>query len=141
MSTPHISVPIGYGEFVDKLTILGIKSKMITQPAKAALIAYEQQVLQQLYDEWRRSVSPDIAIRVLQLTTDLYTINARLWNVEDDIRRAHHAKVYDDLFIKLAVAVFTLNAQRAAVKREINELTGSDLVEVKSYATEDQQHV
>ena len=125
----NIEVEVSFGEFLDKLTILQIKSERIKDPAKLANINKERDLLQQTWDNNPKSK--------VDLTTELHqlkSINEKLWNIEDDIRDKERNKNFDQGFIELARSVYFSNDERARIKRVINEKLGSNLVEEKSYS-------
>ncbi len=126
--TTDIHVPISPGELIDKITILQIKSERMTDPAKVANVRVELNLLE---STWRESAhgKADIAAE----WDALKKINEKLWVVEDDIRDKERAKEFDAKFIELARAVYVINDERAAVKRQINTKLGSRIVEEKSY--------
>ncbi len=120
-------VPVSVGELLDKIAILRIKSERIVDPAKLANIRRELTAL----DAVARAVPGGPALDAL--VADLKAVNESLWDIEDDIR-AHDARGdFGPGFVRLAQAVYRTNDRRAALKREINRLTGSALVEEKSY--------
>jgi len=116
------------GEFLDKLTILEIKSERITDPAKLANV---QRELTLLRGTWVGS--PLSAHDVRALVAQLKQVNESLWEIEDRIRLKEAARQFDADFIELARAVYRTNDQRAAIKRQLNEQLGSELIEEKSY--------
>lgn len=124
-----LRVPVSPGELIDKLTILEIKLERMSDPAKKANVAKEFQVLS---EELATSVhqSPELA----RLHSALKQVNETLWVVEDDIRDCERAQDFGPKFIELARSVYRINDRRAEVKKEINLLLNSDLVEEKSYA-------
>jgi len=124
-----VMVPVSWGEVVDKITILEIKAERLTDPAKLANVQAELTALAAVRDE---VVPPSTALT--ELTASLKDINLILWKVEDDIRDCERQQDFGAEFIALARAVYVTNDRRAAVKREINVLLGSALVEEKSYA-------
>jgi len=124
-----VSVDIAPGELVDKITILEIKLERITDGAKVANVRIEYDTLLKA-----RDAAIPKSEKLDQLTSELKQINETLWEVEDDIRDCERAKNFGDSFVKLARAVYVTNDQRMAVKRQINDLLGSPLVEEKSYA-------
>lgn len=126
----QILVPISPGELIDKLTILRLKAEAITDPAKLSNIRHEQSTLQQVADA---TIVP--SPKVTELWEALYQVNATLWEIEDDIRRCEAQVDFGDNFIALARAVYRTNDKRAEIKREINVLLGSALVEEKSYVS------
>lgn len=126
MST--ISAPVSYGELIDKITILEIKSERIGDAAKLANIRTEHDLLNASWDAHPASRT-DIAAERAQLRA----VNEALWDIEDRIRVKEKAKAFDGEFIELARSVYIRNDERAVVKRAINEKLGSTLVEEKSY--------
>lgn len=120
-----IEVPISWGELVDKITILEIKAERIDDPKKLANVTRELWLL-------NRKLSP-VATQVLRLKLRLKEVNAKLWDIEDEIRDCERAKDFGPRFVELARAVYVTNDQRADVKREINFALSSELVEEKSY--------
>ena len=124
-----ILVPTSPGELIDKLTILRLKSEKITDAAKLANVLHEQNVL----DAIARASVPHSA-DLSALWESLYRINADLWIIEDDIRDCEAAGDFGPKFIELARAVYFTNDRRAKVKKDINLLLGSAIVEEKSYA-------
>ncbi|NII75240.1 hypothetical protein FHW84_003838 [Dyella sp. SG562] len=123
-----ILVPVSYGELIDKITILEIKSKQMTDPAKLANVRNE---LDQLNTTW--AAHPAAATDIGDERARLLAVNETLWDIEDRIRLKEKAQAFDQEFIELARAVYFRNDERAAVKREINLKLGSQLVEEKSY--------
>jgi len=124
-----MKVEISIGEFLDKLTILQIKSERITDPEKLKSIHKELALLQ---DTWKHS--PHAGINLDAEIADLKKINESLWEIEDDIRDKEREKTFDQKFIELARSVYISNDKRAAIKRTINMKAGSELMEEKSYA-------
>lgn len=116
------------GEFLDKLTILEIKSERIHDPAKLANVRRELDLLRTL---WRES--PLSARDVSAVVERLKQVNEALWEIEDRIREKEAARVFDGEFIELARSVYITNDRRASLKRELNLALGSDLIEEKSY--------
>jgi hypothetical protein len=125
----EISVPVSPGELLDKVTILRIKSKRMSDAGKLANVRIELKVLE---DTWAASAyaKADIAADV----SALLEVNERLWVIEDDIRDKERAQQFDAEFVRLARAVYFENDERAAIKRRINVKLGSTIVEEKSYA-------
>jgi hypothetical protein len=113
---------------VDKITILAIKRRHLTDPAKLKNVEHELAALVEVRDQ-ALSSSPDLE----RLTEDLQAVNQLLWNIEDAIRLCERDQDFGTRFIELARSVYHHNDRRAALKRHINELVGSDLVEEKSY--------
>ena len=125
----EISVEISAGELIDKITILEIKDGRFEDPAKLANVRRELESLVAARDA-ALSPSPELT----DLTARLKAVNERLWQIEDDIRDCERAKEFEARFVELARAVYMNNDERAALKRRINELLGSRIVEEKSYA-------
>ena len=121
-----ILVPISVGELMDKVTILEIKSERIKNPAQHANIASELTALRAIVARL------DLAA-VKQPVTALKSVNSELWDVEDRIRECETQADFGPSFIDFARAVYRLNDERARLKRTINEVSGSRLVEEKSY--------
>jgi hypothetical protein len=125
----EIKVPISPGELLDKLTILRIKSKRMSDAQKLANVRLELQALEQTWAASAYSkIDIDADIDALQ------AVNEKLWVIEDDIRGKERAQAFDAEFIRLARAVYVENDERAVIKRRINVTLGSTLVEEKSYA-------
>lgn len=116
------------GEFLDKVTILEIKSERIRDEAKLANVRRE---LEMLRETW--GASPLSVRDVSALTAELKRINEALWDIEDEIREHEAAQTFGPRFIELARAVYRTNDRRAAVKRELNVKLGSEILEEKSY--------
>jgi Family of unknown function (DUF6165) len=125
----NVNAPISVGELVDKLTILEIKLAEILDREKLANVQRE-------YETLLLAAPSDLlaGAEVSALREKLKAVNAELWRIEDEIRIKERARVFDEAFIALARAVYVFNDRRAALKREINRVSRSDLVEEKSYA-------
>ncbi|MGE5477868.1 MAG: DUF6165 family protein [Bacteroidales bacterium] len=123
-----VLVPVSWGEVIDKITILEIKAERIADAAKLANITKE---LDELVAVREREFPSHAALAAL--AGELKAINEKLWVIEDDIRDCERAKDFGAKFVELARAVYYTNDERAAVKRKINDLLGSALVEEKSY--------
>ena len=128
MTTGTVTIEIAPGELIDKITILEIKSERIEDTKKVANVRIELETLEASRDA-TLPASPDLT----RLTAALKAVNEELWVIEDDIRDCERAEDFGPEFIRLARAVYKTNDRRAALKREINELLGSRLVEEKSY--------
>ena len=124
-----IKIDISYGEFLDKISILEIKSERIKDESKLENIHKELNLLNKLW-----SADPQSKVDIKAEMDEMKAINEKLWDIEDDIRDKEHAKSFDDEFIRLARAVYYTNDERADVKRRINKKLGSELIEEKSYA-------
>lgn len=123
-----IMIEVGPGELIDKITILRIKSERMTDEAKLANVRHELAVL----DAARKANLEDSA-ELRRLEEGLKSVNEALWVIEDDIRQCEADKDFGPTFIELARSVYKQNDKRAALKKEINLLTGSRIVEEKSY--------
>lgn len=123
-----ILVPTAPGELIDKLTILRLKAEKITDPVKRANVRHERSALQATAD-----AALPASAELIALWEQLYQINAALWLIEDNIRECESRADFGPDFIRLARAVYVTNDQRAAVKKQINVLLGSALIEEKSY--------
>jgi len=123
-----ITVPVSFGEVLDKITILEIKSERIADPAKVKNVRLE---LAELNRTWAEAVPDQAAIA--ELRQQLKAVNESLWVIEDDIRDQEAAQDFGPRFIELARAVYVTNDQRAKLKKDINLALGSRFVEEKSY--------
>lgn len=123
-----ITIPASVGELFDKITILRIKTVRLTDAGQLANVRRELAELEAVAAAVPASEELDALVARLQ------AINDGLWDVEDGKRAHEREGRFDAAFIQLARRVYRENDQRAAVKREINRLTGSALVEEKSHA-------
>ncbi len=124
----RIKVEISPGELIDKLTILSIKEQRITDGSKLQNIRRESEAL--------RAAAVELSglAGLAELTDALKVVNEALWDIEIEIRE-HEAKAdFGPRFIELARSVYQTNDRRSAIKRRINDLTGSDIPEEKSYS-------
>ena len=123
-----INVPASIGELFDKITILEIKKKKIKDKVKLKHVNNELLLL-------NRIVKKKIINRrkIYKLVIKLKNINLKLWNVEDKLRKLEKEKSFKSLFIRKARSVYILNDKRSIIKNEINNLTNSEVNEVKSY--------
>lgn len=122
-------VPISVGELLDKISILEIKSRKILDEAKKKNINHELTALQAVRD---REIAPSTELDALY--GQLREVNQRLWDIEDEIRIKEREQIYDRFFIELARNVYINNDLRAQLKRRINDISGSEFTEEKSYA-------
>ena len=129
-----ILVPISVGELIDKIVILEIKSERIRNTNQLANVANELGALRAV-----RLGDVDRA-RLDALSAELKWVNARLWDVEDAIRECDARGDFGADFVELARAVYRLNDERARLKKAINVLSGSRLVEEKSYKSFQREH-
>ena len=124
-----IAIPGAVGELIDKITILEIKSERMSDAGKLRNVRNELRLLQAL------QADEGLSHRLLNdLRTNLKTVNAELWEIEDNIRICEKSGDFGPSFIALARAVYKQNDKRAALKLEINRLFNSAIVEEKSYA-------
>ena len=121
-------VPISVGELLDKISILEMKAEAIAEPAKRANIVRELAALRAVRDH-DVAASPQLEA----LCAELQQVNRVLWQVEDRLRGHERDGRFDERFVELARSVYRHNDRRAAIKRQINEISGSELVEEKSY--------
>ncbi|MBB5015262.1 DUF6165 family protein [Rehaibacterium terrae] len=124
----EILVPVSYGELLDKIAILQIKSERIGDPAKLANVRKELDALEATW-----AAHPASREDIADLRAALKAVNERLWAIEDDIRLKEKAQAFDDEFIRLARSVYFENDERARIKKDINLKLGSAYVEEKSY--------
>jgi hypothetical protein len=125
-----ILVEVSVGELLDKISILEIKQEKIKDPAKLKFINEEHSILK---DELNSNVESDQ--KITELFDSLKKINAKLWVIEDDKRQCEKEKDFTDSFIKLSRDVHFLNDDRAKIKLEINNHTGSKIKEIKEYTS------
>ena len=123
-----ILVEVSVGELLDKVSILEIKKEKIKDPEKLKFIENEHSILT---EQLNKNVKTDQKLNDLFLT--LKNINAKLWVIEDDKRQCEKDKEFSDKFVKLSRDVHFLNDDRAKIKLEINNHTGSNIKEIKEY--------
>ena len=121
------AVPVSWGELLDKMTILEIKRDRIAAADARTNVAREYRLLKEIGTQALRRTG------VAGLFGSLKAVNEELWEIEDAIRAEEAEARFGDAFIRLARSVYMKNDQRAALKREINLLLDSDLLEEKSY--------
>jgi|TARA_B110000503_G_scaffold42885_1_gene70219 hypothetical protein len=122
-------IPISWGELIDKITILQIKSERLSSKDALINIITELNKLSKIYDAKKSEKS-----NINRLEAELRLVNTKLWNIEDDIRNKERQQMFDNDFIQLARSVYITNDERSRIKRKINDLFGSELVEEKGYA-------
>jgi len=125
-----IIVEVSIGELLDKISILEIKQEKIKDPEKLKFIKNEHSILK---DQLKKNVESDDKLN--NLYQSLKEINAKLWVIEDDKRQCEKDKDFGEKFIKLSRDVHFLNDDRAKIKLEINNLTGSAIKEIKEYTS------
>lgn len=120
-----MQIEVSNGEILDKFSILEIKKSEIKNPEKLKNVEKEYTILK------------EIVVEILSTEHELYKklleINKKLWVIEDDIRICERNKDFGPKFIELARSVYLVNDERAEVKKEINLLTKSNMIEEKSY--------
>jgi hypothetical protein len=128
-SQAPILVEIAPGELLDKITILEIKTERMTDPAKVKNVQVELGILARTRQE-AMATSPELT----ELEAQLKAVNERLWDIEDEIRVREREQDFGPRFIALARSVYHENDRRAALKKAVNQLLQSRIVEEKSYA-------
>lgn len=125
---PEVQVPVSFGELLDKLAILQIKSERMQDAGKLANVRRELSALEKTW-----LAHPAAGRDVVRLRAQLKAVNERLWEIEDEIRLKEKAGRFDEEFVRLARSVYFENDERARIKKEINLALGSSFVEEKSY--------
>ena len=125
-----IIVEVSVGELFDKISILEIKQEKIKDPEKLKFINNEHSILK---DQLKKNVKSDGKLNTLYQS--LKDINAKLWVIEDDKRECEKNKDFGEKFIKLSRDIHFLNDDRAKIKLEINNHTGSSIKEIKEYTS------
>ena len=125
----EVLVPVSAGELIDKITILRLKSERIGDASRLVNVRRELRALERVAAE----SLPD-ANGLEGLIGELQAVNTRLWEIEDSIRDCEAAGDFGPQFVELARAVYIINDRRSEIKRRINMLLGSAIVEEKSYA-------
>ena len=123
-----IIVEVSIGELLDKISILEIKQEKIKNPEKLKFINNEYSILK---DQLKKNVKSDDRLNTLYQS--LKEINTKLWIIEDDKRQCEKDKNFGEKFVKLSRDVHFLNDDRAKIKLEINDHTGSTIKEIKEY--------
>lgn len=123
----EILAPISVGELIDKITILRLKAERIGDPARLGNVRHELDRLEALTGDL--PAGGEFA----EVSARLQTVNAALWDIEDAKRRHEREGRFDADFVELARQVYLRNDERAALKRRLNELAGSAIVEEKSH--------
>jgi len=124
----HIKIDVSPAELIDKLSILEIKLDKIEDEAKLKNINYEYTIL---FDILEKEIK--MTDRIQTLSVKLKDANLKIWEIEDDIRECERQKLFDDKFITLARGVYFNNDERCRIKKEINEICGSKIIEEKSH--------
>jgi len=124
----ELQVPVSFGELLDKISILEIKSERMQDVGKLANVRRELTALQRAW-----AGHPAAARDVAGLRAELKAVNGQLWDIEDAIRLKEQAQAFDDDFVTLARSVYQRNDERARIKKQLNLALGSSYVEEKSY--------
>jgi hypothetical protein len=122
-------VALSWGEVIDKITILEIKQQRLSSADAIANVERELAALNKVV------VDASVPAALMELKMALKAINEKLWDIENQIRAKEAQGTFDSAFIELARSVYINNDQRAKLKRAINELLNSELVEEKQYTT------
>ena len=125
-----IIVEVSIGELLDKISILEIKQEKIKDPEKLKFISNEHSILK---NQLENNIKSDDKLN--KLFQSLKEINAKLWVIEDDKRQCEKDKDFGEKFVKLSRDVHFLNDDRAKIKLEINNHTGSVIKEIKEYTS------
>jgi hypothetical protein len=124
-----ILIQVSPGELIDKMTILEVKLGHMSDPAKLANVRREHDMIAQTF---RENVADTPALA--KLIVELKAANLALWTIEDDIRDHERKGDFGESFVALARSIYRINDERAAIKRRINVLLDSAIVEEKSYS-------
>ena len=128
-----ILVPVSVGEIFDKLSILQIKEQKISDPTKLGNVKNEIKELKKSIVDFK--IDEQSYSKVLNLLkAKLFETNSKLWDIEDALRELENKKIFELEFISLARQVYITNDERAEIKKEINKLTGSNIIEEKHYS-------
>ena len=123
-----IIIEISVGELLDKISILEIKLEKIKDPNKLKFITAELSILKEQLDK-----NVNYNEKIKKLYQSLKEINSKLWTIEDNKRECEKNKDFSEVFIKLSRDVHFFNDDRAKIKLEINDITGSNIKEIKEY--------
>ncbi len=123
-----IIVEVSVGELLDKISILEIKKEKIKDTEKLKFINNEYSILK---DQFKKNVETDEKLN--QMYQSLKDLNFKLWEIEDDKRKCEKNKDFGERFIQLSRDVHFLNDNRAKIKLEINNHSGSEIKEIKEY--------
>jgi len=122
-----MKIEVSNGEILDKMTILQIKKERISDTDKLNNIQKEIEELKPFYEKFVKDGT------IFSLYNDLYQVNLKLWLIEDNIRELEYNLDFGDDFVKLARLVYKTNDERAQIKKQINIISNSELIEEKSY--------
>jgi hypothetical protein len=121
----QVKIPVSVGELLDKISILRIKAERMSDASKCAHVRHELSLLEPIAER--------VGLSLKSWYAQLDTVNRTLWDVEDELRRCEAQADFGSRFIELARSVYRTNDRRAAIKREINAASGSEVIEEKSY--------
>ena len=124
-----VLLPTSVGDAIDRMTILEIKFEKISDPAKRQNVVNELDLVHKAL-----AASVERSTRMNDLTRQLKAVNAELWDIEDAIRECERHRDFGAEFVRLARSVYFTNDRRAQLKRDINQLAGSAIVEEKAYS-------
>lgn len=127
-----ILTPISPGELIDKITVLKIKKERIQQPERLANIERELSLLEETKEKYFPHDS-EFKRKIAELETALKKSNEEIWDMGEKIRELGDAKIFNQEFSEVAHSIHISNDVRAAIKKEINLLLGSSIIEEKSY--------
>jgi hypothetical protein len=126
------TIEVSWGELIDRITILEIKERRLTSPDAVANVRKELAALMRVLG----TLAP-VPAGLEALKRELKALNGALWDIENRTRAKEAAKLFDAEFIELTRSVYLNNDKRAGIKRQINELLNSGLVEEKQYTSYD----
>ena len=128
-----ILAPVSVGEIFDKLSILQIKERKISEPTKLGNVKNEIKELKKTIVDFE--INQQSYSNLLNgLKAKLFETNSKLWDIEDALRKLENEKIFEQEFVSLARQVYITNDERAEIKKEINKLTGSSIIEEKHYS-------
>lgn len=129
-----MKIEVSNGELLDKMVILAIKKSHITDPVKLANVNREYDELRESYLVFMVGLDTVTCCEVAGYIGELSLVNRKLWDIEDQLRIKECNQEFDLNFIELARLVYKTNDERARIKKQINDLTKSELTEEKHYA-------
>lgn len=131
----EIPITIAPGELYDRFNILCLKEDKIKDPEKLKVITAEADQLERYVVFLNTSaIRQGFGVKLTELDEELYAVNKRLWDIEDALRIREKDQRFDEDFIELARSVYKTNDRRAALKRQISDLFGAEIYEVKEHA-------
>ena len=128
-----ITIPVSFGELIDKITILELKLQYIKESSKISNIKRELLLLNESCHVYCQQHSTSIKHQIYPVRCNLAEINNQIWVIEDDIRKKEKLKEFDEKFVQLARSIYINNDKRAKLKRQLNEIVNSEVQEEKSY--------